>query len=172
MDTDRVDISEVSRCTTVISYITDSSRSCICKGFLSRTSYDISPEMSQFQARQQTLSRALRLRVKWQDLCIQCGSAVSENGIRNLTPEQDRALSIIIKSYDLQIRDLEHTAADGKCVHSRPHAGGNTTKRCTVSSPDSKHPLRVVISSSLYEDVCHLEEIVHFDGQFATCLCT
>jgi hypothetical protein len=172
MDTDRVDIPKVSRCNTMNSYVANSSRSCICKGFLSRTSYDISPEMSQFQARQQTLPPALRLRVKWQDICIQCGLAASENGIRNLTPEQDRALSIIIKSYDLQIRDLECTAADGKCFLSRPHTGGNRHKRCTVSSPDSKHPLRVVILSGLYGVVCHLEEPVHFDSHFATCLCT
>lgn len=154
MDTDRVNIPEVSRCATVIFYAANLSRSCICKGFLSRTSYDISPEMSQFQARQQTLSPALRLRVKWQDLCIQCGSAVSENGIRNLTLDQDRALSIIIKSYDLQIRDLEYTAADGKCFLSRPHTGGNRTKRCTVSSPDSKHPLRSLWSCLPYGRNC------------------
>lgn len=172
MDTDRVDIPEVSRCATLIFYAANPSRSCICKGFLSRTSYDVSPEMSQFQARQQTLSPALRLRVKWQDLCIQCGSAVSENGIRNLTLDQDRALSIIIKSYDLQIRDLEYTAADSKYFLSRPHTGGDRTKRCKVSSPDSKHPLRVVVSSSLCGVTCHLEETVHFYGQSATCLCT
>ncbi|KAG9648154.1 hypothetical protein KCU64_g9895, partial [Aureobasidium melanogenum] len=55
---------------------------------------------------------ALKLRLKWQDLCVQCGSAVSENGMRHLTPDQDRALSIIVRTYDLQIRDLEYTAAD------------------------------------------------------------
>ncbi|CAD0112008.1 unnamed protein product, partial [Aureobasidium uvarum] len=87
-------------------------RSCICKGFLARTSFDMSPEMSQSHSRQQTLSSALKLRIKWQDLCVQCGSAVSENGIRNLTPDQDRALSIIIKTYELQVRDLESTASD------------------------------------------------------------
>lgn len=88
------------------------------KGFLARTSFDISPEMSQSQSRQQTLSSALKLRLKWQDLCIQCGSAVSENGMRHLTSDQDRALSIIIRTYDLQIRDLEYTAADGKYLES------------------------------------------------------
>jgi hypothetical protein len=110
------DIGLVSRSHLWASIILTYQRSCLCKGFLSRTSYDISPEMSQFQARQQTLSSALRLRVKWQDLCIQCGSAVSENGIRNLTPDQDRALSIIIRCYEVQLRDLEYTAADGKCL--------------------------------------------------------
>lgn len=91
-------------------------RVCMCKGFLARTSFDISPEMSQNQSRQQTLSSALKLRLKWQDLCVQCGSAVSENGMRHMTPEQDRALSIIIRTYDTQIKDLENTAADGKLL--------------------------------------------------------
>jgi hypothetical protein len=108
------DISVVSRSEIWAYIILTYQRSCLCKGFLARTSYDISPEMSQFQARQQTLSPALKLRVKWQDLCVQCGSAVSEIGMRNLTSEQDRALSIIIKSYELQIRELELTAMDGK----------------------------------------------------------
>lgn len=94
-------------------------RSSLCKGFLAQTSYNISPEMSQYQARQRTMSPALRLSIKWQDLCAQCGSAVSENGIRNLTPDQDRALSIIIKSYEVQIRNLELTATDGKCSFLR-----------------------------------------------------
>lgn len=91
-------------------------RVCMCKGFLARTSFDISPEMSQSQSRQQTLSSALKLRLKWQDLCVQCGSAVSENGMRHLTPEQDRALSIIVKTYDTQIKELENTAVDGKLL--------------------------------------------------------
>ncbi|KAI5270830.1 hypothetical protein E4T47_05806 [Aureobasidium subglaciale] len=89
-------------------------RSCLCKGFLARTSGDVSPEMSQFQARQQTLPSSLTLRIKWQDLCVQCGSAVSENGIRNLTPDQDRSLSIIIRTYETQIKNLEYTAADDR----------------------------------------------------------
>jgi hypothetical protein len=110
------DIGIVSRSELWAQIVLTYQRSCLCKGFLARTSYDISPEMSQYQSRQQTLSPALRLRVKWQDLCVQCGSAVSENGMRNLNPDQDRALSIIIKSYELQIRDLELTAADGKCL--------------------------------------------------------
>ena len=93
----------------------------MCKGFLAQTSYNISPEMSQYQARQQTMSPALRLRIKWQDLCVQCASAVSENGMRNLTPDQDRALSIIIKSYEAQIRDLELTAADGEHIFSQKY---------------------------------------------------
>jgi hypothetical protein len=99
-----------------IMHVADLSRTCMSKGFLARTSFDISPEMSQSQSRQQTLSSALKLRLKWQDLCVQCGSAVSENGMRHLTPDQDRALSIIVRTYDLQIRDLEYTAADGKCL--------------------------------------------------------
>ena len=105
----------------MILVVANSSRSSLCKGFLAQTSYDISPEMSQYQARQQTMSPALRLRIKWQDLCVQCASAVSENGIRNLTPDQDRALSIIIKSYEVQIRELELTAADGKYIFSPTH---------------------------------------------------
>jgi hypothetical protein len=91
--------------------------------------------MGQFQARQQTLSQALRLRVKWQDLCVQCGSAVSENGMRNLTAEQDRALSIIVKSYELQIRDLELTAVDGKCP----------SHKCSATASPSVNMRRVVI---------------------------
>lgn len=67
------------------------------------------------------MSPALRLRIRWQDLCCQCGSAVLENGIRNLTPDQDRALSIIIRTYELQIRDLELTATDGKCFLPKIH---------------------------------------------------
>ncbi|KAI5211662.1 hypothetical protein E4T38_01237 [Aureobasidium subglaciale] len=100
--------------TPVGSGIANSSRSCLCKGFLARTSGDVSPEMSQFQARQQTLPSSLILRIKWQDLCVQCGSAVSENGIRNLTPDQDRSLSIIIRTYETQIKNLEYTAADDR----------------------------------------------------------
>lgn len=42
--------------------------------------------------------------------------------MRNLTPDQDRALSIIIKSHEIQIRDLELTAADGKFILSQSQA--------------------------------------------------
>ena len=114
------DISIARRTELWILIVLTYQRTCMCKGFLARTSFDISPEMSQSQSRRQTLSSALKLRLKWQDLCVQCGSAVSENGMRHLTPEQDRALSIIIRTYDAQIKDLEQTAADGEypTIHS------------------------------------------------------
>ncbi|KAI5200352.1 hypothetical protein E4T39_05758 [Aureobasidium subglaciale] len=82
--------------TPVGSGISNLSRSCLCKGFLARTSGDVSPEMSQCQARQQTLPSTSTTRIKWQDLCVQCGSAVSDIGIRNLTADQDCSLSLII----------------------------------------------------------------------------
>lgn len=69
--------------------------------------------MDQFQARQQTLPAGLILRLKWQDLCVRCGAAISENGTRNMTQDQDRALSIIIRTFEAQIKDLEKTAVNG-----------------------------------------------------------
>ncbi|THZ87905.1 hypothetical protein D6C84_01332 [Aureobasidium pullulans] len=87
-------------------------RTCLCKGFFACTSAEFSPEMDQFQARQQTLPAGLILRLKWQDLCIRCGAAISENGTRNMTQDQDRALSIIIRTFEAQIKDLEKTAVN------------------------------------------------------------
>ncbi|THV80003.1 hypothetical protein D6D27_08860 [Aureobasidium pullulans] len=87
-------------------------RTCLCKGFFACTSAEFSPEMDQFQARQQTLPAGLILRLKWQDLCVRCGAAISENGTRNMTQDQDRALSIIIRTFEAQIKDLEKTAVN------------------------------------------------------------
>lgn len=70
--------------------------------------------MHQFQSRHQTLPAALKLRLRWQNLCVSCGAAVSENGMRHLTEDQDRALSIIVRTYETQIKDLESTVLDGK----------------------------------------------------------
>ncbi|THY27367.1 hypothetical protein D6D01_04141 [Aureobasidium pullulans] len=87
-------------------------RTCLSKGFFACTSAEFSPEMDQFQARQQTLPAGLILRLKWQDLCVRCGAAISENGMRNMTQDQDRALSIIMRTFEAQIKDLEKTAVN------------------------------------------------------------
>ncbi|KAL2009421.1 hypothetical protein VTN00DRAFT_5228 [Thermoascus crustaceus] len=47
------------------------------------------------------------LEIKCQDISVRCCSAVLENGVRTLSADQERALDIIIRTFENQVKDVE-----------------------------------------------------------------
>ncbi|GFF28779.1 Regulatory protein LEU3 [Aspergillus lentulus] len=81
--------------------------SCIVKGQLARTLNDMHQELGQSHRLFQRIAPGLVLKLKCLDLVTRCSAAVVENGVRNLSLEQERSLDIILRTYESQITDLE-----------------------------------------------------------------
>ncbi|PKX99355.1 fungal specific transcription factor domain-containing protein [Aspergillus novofumigatus IBT 16806] len=81
--------------------------SCIVKGQLGRTLNDMHQELGQSHRLFQRIAPGLVLKLKCLDLVTRCSAAVVENGVRNLSLEQERSLDIILRTYESQITDLE-----------------------------------------------------------------
>lgn len=62
------------------------------------------------------ISPSLRFKLRCQALVAQCCDATLENGVRAMSPDQERALDIILRTYERQIEDLEPQALDGRLL--------------------------------------------------------
>lgn len=82
-------------------------RACLCKGQSARSFLDLEHEPGQSQILFQRISPALMLEIKCQEISVRCCSAVLENGVRTLSADQERALDIIIRTYENQVKDVE-----------------------------------------------------------------
>lgn len=63
------------------------------------------------------------LEIKCQEISVRCCSAVLENGVRTLSADQERALDIIIRTYENQVKDVETQVISGM-YFSTSGAGG------------------------------------------------
>lgn len=53
------------------------------------------------------------LKLRCQELIAKCSEAVLENGVRSMSVDQERALDILLRTYEGQVDDLELQAVTG-----------------------------------------------------------
>lgn len=83
------------------------------KGHPPRCLGELEHDISQRQCLHQKISPPLALQIRCQELVARCSAAVLELGVRTMTPEQERSLDILLRTYEGQIADLEAQAASG-----------------------------------------------------------
>ena len=88
-------------------------RACAAKGQSARTLVNLEQDPGQSQVLLQKIAPSLVLKVKSQELIARCSAAVLENGVRNMTVEQERALDILLRAFESQMNDLEAQAVSG-----------------------------------------------------------
>ncbi|KAJ9190804.1 transcriptional regulator family: Fungal Specific TF [Paecilomyces variotii] len=82
-------------------------RTCLSKGQSPRSLSDLTPEPIQSHVLFQRISPSLALELRCQETIVRCCNAVLENGVRALSPDQERALDIILRMFDTQVKELE-----------------------------------------------------------------
>nr|ANF07292.1 C6 transcription factor 2 [Paecilomyces fulvus] len=85
-------------------------RTCLSKGQSARSISDLTHEPSQNQVLFQRVSPDLALELRCQETIVRCCNAVLENGVRALSPDQERSLDIILRMFENQVKDLESQA--------------------------------------------------------------
>lgn len=81
------------------------SRACLSKGQPGRALLDLVPESGKTLF--ERLHPSVSLRLKCLDISTRCSCAVLENGVRTMSAEQERALNIILRTFEHQLDDLE-----------------------------------------------------------------
>ncbi|KAL5360554.1 hypothetical protein BJX96DRAFT_72474 [Aspergillus floccosus] len=119
-------------------------RACLMKGHPPRCLGELEHDNSQRHWLLQKISPPLALQIRCQELVARCSAAVLELGVRNMTPEQERSLDILLRTYEGQIADLEaqtasvddrlHTTLSLLCIQSL-HFLKNYTMSSTNCSP-------------------------------------
>ncbi|KAJ5085086.1 hypothetical protein N7532_009857 [Penicillium argentinense] len=87
---------------TVIVY----QRVCVTKGQLPRA-FNLSQDPSQRQVLFDKIAPWMVLKLRCQELIAKCSEAVLENGVRSMSLDQERALDILLRTYEGQVDDLE-----------------------------------------------------------------
>jgi hypothetical protein len=70
-------------------------------------------ELGQSHRLFQRIAPGLVLKLRCLDLVTRCSAAVVENGLRNMSLEQERSLDILLRTYESQITDLESQFTTG-----------------------------------------------------------
>jgi hypothetical protein len=55
----------------------------------------------------------MALKLRCQEVISKCSEAVTENGLRSMSLDQERALDILLRTYEGQVDDLELRAVTG-----------------------------------------------------------
>ncbi|KAE8354198.1 hypothetical protein BDV28DRAFT_91185 [Aspergillus coremiiformis] len=82
-------------------------RACMIKGHPPRSFMELEQDLGQRQVLIQKLAPSLVLERKCQELVARCSAAVLEIGIRTMSLEQERALDILLRTFEAQVTDLE-----------------------------------------------------------------
>lgn len=90
---------------------------CLSKGQSPRSLSDLTPEPIQSHVLFQRISPSLALELRCQETIVRCCNAVLENGVRALSPDQERALDIILRMFDTQVKELELQSSSGMYVN-------------------------------------------------------
>ncbi|KAF2154529.1 hypothetical protein K461DRAFT_97567 [Myriangium duriaei CBS 260.36] len=104
---DLPEISLAKRCDLWALCIVAYQKTCLCRGFLGRASFDIFPDEESYRILVQNVSPDVKLQLKLQDIIVRCSIAATELGLRRTSLEKGRALSILIRSAESQVRALE-----------------------------------------------------------------
>jgi hypothetical protein len=67
----------------------------------------------QGQALFDALAPSMVLRLRCQELVVRCSESVSENGVRSMSIDQERALDSLLRTYEGRIDDLDLQAVTG-----------------------------------------------------------
>jgi hypothetical protein len=91
------------------------SSACLCKGQPGRPLLNLVPESEHLRER---LSPNVKLQLKCLDISTRCSCAVLENGVRNMSADKERALNLLLRTFDHQLDDLEaQISPDGSVSH-------------------------------------------------------
>ncbi|EYE90290.1 Zn(II)2Cys6 transcription factor [Aspergillus ruber CBS 135680] len=93
-------------------------RACITKGQSPRTLVSFEQDPGQSQVFLQRIAPTLVLKVRCHEAVARCSAAVLENGVRNMSPDQERALDILIRNFEGQIYDLDTQASSDDKFHT------------------------------------------------------
>ncbi|KAE8384365.1 hypothetical protein BDV23DRAFT_177121 [Aspergillus alliaceus] len=82
-------------------------RACIIKGHPPRSFMELEQDFGLREVLIQKLTPSLVLERKCQELVARCSAAVLEVGVRTMSLEQERALDIVLRTFETQVTDLE-----------------------------------------------------------------
>ncbi|KAJ4553620.1 hypothetical protein HRR83_003346 [Exophiala dermatitidis] len=88
-------------------------RSCHCKGSPATPIVDIPHDLEQRRTLFQQMSAMLKFELKLQDVITRCCIALSQNGLRVMTPDQERSLDTLLNLFQAQAASvvLEYATA-------------------------------------------------------------
>lgn len=88
------------------------------KGQSPRVLVNLAQDPAQRQLLFDKISSSLVLKLRCQELMARCSEAVQENGVRNMSVDQERALDILLRTYESQVDELELQAVAGMSLLS------------------------------------------------------
>ncbi|KAJ5354396.1 uncharacterized protein N7496_012829 [Penicillium cataractarum] len=88
---------------TVIMY----QRVCVLKGQLPRALMNHGQDPTHRQVLMDKIAPWMALKIRCQEVIAKCSEAVTENGLRSMSLDQERALDILLRTYEGQVDDLE-----------------------------------------------------------------
>lgn len=91
-------------------------RVCVTKGQLPRALGNLGQDPAQRQVLFEKIAPWMALKLRCQELIAKCSEAATENGMRTMSPDQERALDIILRTYEDQVDDLELQAVTGRSI--------------------------------------------------------
>lgn len=86
---------------------------CVIKGQLPRALVNPAQDPAQRQVLFDKIAPWMSLKLRCQELIARCSEAVMENGMRSMSLDQERALDILLRTYEGQVDDLELQAVTG-----------------------------------------------------------
>lgn len=90
---------------------------CVLKGQLPRSLGNHTQDPAQRQVLFDTIAPWMALKLRYQELIARCSEAVMENGMRSMSIDQERALDILLRTYEGQVDDFELQAVTGMSTH-------------------------------------------------------
>lgn len=83
------------------------------KGQSPRILVNLAQDPAQRQLLFDKVASSLVLKLRCQELMARCSQAVQENGVRTMSVDQERALDILLRTYESQVDELELQAVTG-----------------------------------------------------------
>ncbi|BDD61279.1 hypothetical protein MAP00_006338 [Monascus purpureus] len=80
---------------------------CVCKGQCANPLVNFEQDPGEKQVLFHKIDPSLLLKVKCQEIVAKCSAAALENGMRNMSADQERALDILLRNFESQANDLE-----------------------------------------------------------------
>ncbi|EXJ79316.1 hypothetical protein A1O3_08818 [Capronia epimyces CBS 606.96] len=122
-------------------------RSCFCKGSPATPIVDVPHDLDQRRTLFQKISPKLKFELKLQDVVTRCCIAVSQNGLRVMSSEQERSLDTLLNLFQAQIASVGLEYASDLDHHYVQMATLSIQAFNLYKSPTAQDP------SSLY-DLC------------------
>lgn len=88
-------------------------RVCVLKGQLPRALMNHGQDPTHRQVLMDKIPPWMALKIRCQEVIAKCSQAVTENGLRSMSLDQERALDILLRTYEGQVDDLELQAVTG-----------------------------------------------------------